>query len=423
MICLAIRSIASAVLHMGYAKLRSALLLYLTAMVLLHAAILWRSRELLARGYGDFASFYTAGKILRSGQREHLYDRSLQWQVQQQFASTVDIRKGPLPYIRPPFHALLFLPLAYLSYASAFRLWLVINLALVTLIAYVLRPVLPRTMADDFKVTDGILTSLGFFPVAFDLLQGQDAILLLLIVALAFCALQRGADKTSGFLLALGLFKFHLIFPLAAVFLLRKKLALVSSFAATATGLFLVSVCVVGWKVLISYPTYLWQLSQAPALAGMKPRSMPNIRGLASLSTAPANLGHMNWIFALVAIIGIILAAILWRVDNTPTNQAVGFSFAIVVDLLVSYYSNSYDLSLLLIPILLLGRAALDRRQTWSLNTMLFAGTVALLLFSPLYWLLAVRSEQFAWAGLLLFPLAISLAMMLKTDYQYGLSE
>jgi hypothetical protein len=36
-------------------------------MVVVHAAVLWRVRQPILRGYGDFAAFYTAGKLLQEG--------------------------------------------------------------------------------------------------------------------------------------------------------------------------------------------------------------------------------------------------------------------------------------------------------------------------------------------------------------------
>lgn len=67
---------------------------------------------------------------MRSGQSARLYEPALQWKIQQQFASKVKIRLGPLPYIRPPFEALLFLPFAYLGYPAACLLWMAAKIVL-----------------------------------------------------------------------------------------------------------------------------------------------------------------------------------------------------------------------------------------------------------------------------------------------------
>src|SRR5690348_13056427 len=95
----------------------------LAAWAVLHISLLWQERGRIERGYGDFAAFYTAGTMVYRGQGRLLYDRPAQWRIQQEFASTVEIRKGPLPYIRPPFEALLFAPFAALSYRAACLIW------------------------------------------------------------------------------------------------------------------------------------------------------------------------------------------------------------------------------------------------------------------------------------------------------------
>ena len=96
----------------------------------LNAGLLWLERDSILDGYGDFTSFYTAGRIVAGGHSASLYDPKTQWQVQQEFASKVKIRSGPLPYVRPPFEALLFLPFAYLAYPTAFVVWMALKVAL-----------------------------------------------------------------------------------------------------------------------------------------------------------------------------------------------------------------------------------------------------------------------------------------------------
>ena len=97
-------------------KLKTVFVLYLASAIALNALIIWQVRDSILQGYSDFAALYTAGKLVQQGRASAMYDRRAQWQVQQEFASTVKIRRGPLPYVRPPFESLLFLGLAYLKY-------------------------------------------------------------------------------------------------------------------------------------------------------------------------------------------------------------------------------------------------------------------------------------------------------------------
>src|SRR5271169_552216 len=115
----------------GKPKLRNWLLATaLLCMALENGVMFWKSRVPIRQGYGDFSSFYTAGVLVRRGMGAELYIRDAQWRVQQEFSPEVKRGSGPLPYIRPPFEALLFSAFARWPYSSAVLLWTGLNLAL-----------------------------------------------------------------------------------------------------------------------------------------------------------------------------------------------------------------------------------------------------------------------------------------------------
>jgi hypothetical protein len=381
----------------------------------LNAWMIWQVHDSILQGYGDFASFYTAGRIVQSGQSPRLYDPALQWKVQQEFASTVKIRRGPLPYVRPPFEALLFLPLAYLTYPTACVVWIALKTVLFLAIPFLL----PR---EDHKGGEAISAHawegplcLAFFPVAFDLLQGQDSVLLLLIMVFALRLLLRGADLQCGVVLALGLFKFHFIIPLIAIFVLRKKSGLVLGFLATASFLFVVSLMMVHRAGILAYPRYLWGLNQVSALGMVKPQSMPNVRGLMTMllgNGPPPPVAHC--FLGGMAIVGVMVAARCWRGSDRRSISAA-FCFSIVVMLATSYYAYSYDLTLLLMPLLLFGRTFFEGAEIAGWPRTLFIAAAAVLLCTPLSWILALRVGQFRLMGLVLLALAVSISALLKS--------
>jgi Glycosyltransferase family 87 len=379
----------------------------------LNAGLLWHVRDSILQGYGDFASFYTAGQIVRSGQSPRLYDPVLQWNIQQQFASTVKIRRGPLPYIRPPFEALLFLPFAYLTYPTACVVWMALKIVLLLTIPFVLRRTNGESDAISTHVVDS-LVCLSFFPVAFDLIQGQDSVLLLLILALGFGLLLRGADVGCGAVLALGMFKFHLALPLLAILVLRKKTRVVMGFLAMASLLFGISLVMVGWSGIVNYPRYLWKLNQAPGLGMIKAQTMPNFRGLMTVLLGNGPLPPVaHWFLGGIVVLGIILASRSWRGDDHGSTTAA-FSFAIVVTLATSYYANASDLTLLLLPLLLLGKTFLQGSKASGWPRILFLAAAAVLLCTPLLWVLALRVDQFFWMALPILALAVSISAAAK---------
>lgn len=379
--------------------------LCLIGCALVNGLAVWSLRSSIFEGYGDFASFYTAGYIVRVGQSAHLYNPGLQWQVQQQFARNVKTRVGPLPYIRPPFEALLFAPFSYFSYPTACLLWLALKIIGLLVLPFML-PLGGRAGGRAWKA----LFCLAFFPVGFDLVQGQDSIVLLIIVTAAFRFLIRGANFSSGAILALGLFKFHIIIPLFLILLFLKRTRFALGFLVTGGILLLLSLSMVHTAGFLEYPTYLWRLNQAPGLGMVKPESMPNIRGV--LSVLPGNESGAfrsgeHWFLLLVVVLGIAVAG--WYCHaNGNRSMPLAFSFSIVMVLVTSYYANSYDLTLILLPLLLLGGQVLHSGiRRWARN--LFIGTNAVLLFTPVMWFLVLRVKQFSWMAFVVTLLAVSI--------------
>jgi hypothetical protein len=396
-------------------KLKTVFVLYLAGAVALNALILWQVHDSILQGYSDFAAFYTAGKLVQQGRASAMYDRRAQWQVQQEFASAVKIRRGPLPYLRPPFEALLFLPLAHLRYSIACMLWMAVKLLIFLTIPFVLR--LGRGEPEAISPGLGCLLGLAFFPVTFDLLQGQDAILLLLVLSLAFTSLRRGADFYSGMFLGLGLFKFHLVLPIASVFLLRGKNRVVLGFLTTALVLVLISAQVAGWDVLLAYPRYLWELSRAAGIGVTTVSSMPNVRGLLVAGGLTQTSGLVTFFVWAVEICGVVFTAYIWQPgrDNDHVLLALGFSLSIVVTLLTSYYVYTYDLTLLLIPMLQFGGFFLPdlKKRCWPEK--LFVACLALLLLTPLHWIVIFRFGLFYWSGLVLLVMAVSVPLIMES--------
>jgi hypothetical protein len=381
-------------------------ILCLAGFAVLNAGMIWRVHDSILEGYGDFASFYTAAQIVRRGQSPRLYDPVLQWEIQQQFATTVKIRLGPLPYIRPPFEALLFLPFAYLTYTTACIVWMALKIVLLLTL-----PLLLPWPDDANGATSNnavvILVSLAFFPVAFDLIQGQDSVLLLLILVLGLRLLLRNADLACGAVLALGMFKFHLVIPLIAILVLRKKFRVALGFVAISFILFTISLAMVHWSGVLAYPRYLLELN--PGLGMVKPQRMPNVRGFMTVF-----LGHdplsppAKWFLAGVVVFGVLIGRKYWRgADRRSLTMA--FSFAIVVTLLTSYYANIYDLTLLLLPLLLLGRT-FSGSQFCGWPRAVFLSAAAVLLFTPFLWVLALRVDRFGLMALVLLALAWSIS-------------
>ena len=95
--------------------------------------------------------------------------------------------------------------------------------------------------------------------------------------------------------------------------------------------------------------------------------------------------------------------------------MSVAFSLPLVITLLTSYYCFSFDMTTILIPILLLSGCLLQDAGMPRWTRAIFLIAVAVLSFSPLFWFLVLSTGQFYWVGFsLLLLLSIALAAMMQ---------
>lgn len=373
----------------------------IVGMLCIHGVLFWKARVLIRQGYPDFTIFYTAGKMLRQGLGHRLYDSALQYEVQQTFAAGVRIRKGPLPFNHPPVEALIFEPLASLDYPAAYLVWSGINLAILGFLPFLLRrhiPVLAQCPAFVW-----VLMFLGFFPVLVALLQGQDVILLLLLNALAFAALKRNADTLAGCWLGLSVFKFQLIIPLVLILLCWRRTKVLQSFVVVAAGLTAMSVAITGLAGALRYPGFVLHVEKFMERDRIAV-DMPNLRGLLEGWSFARGFPGAH-VITIAFSIGLLVWVIVKGRGRTPSSQRferdfdldfdLRFSVAMVTAVLVSYHAFPYDLSLLVIPLLLvvnyvIATASLHRYRSRALMV-----PMGLLFLTPVYLLLWIRLDHF----------------------------
>ncbi len=365
-----------------------ALTFLLLCTMLINGVLLWNSRSKFWHGYGDFASFYTAGTLVRRGLSSELYHPSAQWKVQQELFFGVEIRKGPLPYIRPPFEALLFSLFARWDYPTALAVWTILKLVLLAAIPFIV--VWKTRWARPPPLWAIGLLSLGTYPGLIDTLMGQDAPVLAFLFALAFRQLEADREATAGFIFGVALFKFQLVIPVILVLLIAGRKRVVSGFALSGMVVLLVSAMMVGWTEILEYPRYLLMLNRTVGSGFITAENQINLRGFLVLFVGRTQYpGPIHWLLVPVALALLLWAGVLWK--NAGKNfLAEGFGLATIVAIATSYYAYEYDLLLLLVPFL----AIWSRRPKMTADRLSdrleITGLVALLMM-PLFWYLRVK--------------------------------
>jgi hypothetical protein len=374
---------------------------FLLAMTFCNVVLVLRLVPLLRNGYQDFTIFYTGARLVRTGQGSSLYNPATQYRTQLDFAH-VPIRKGPLPFNHPPFEALLFLPFTWLGYWQAYLVWTALNLSMLAVILTLLRKHFPQFAIVPLPVLVLGLTS--FFPVVIGLMQGQDVILLLLLVVLAVICLERGSDVRAGAILAGGLFRPHMIVPLVVLLAIRRWRVLVG-FVPVAFLLAATSVAIVGWRGLIGYVQFVLHIEGSRVFG---PEAAPNLRGL--IEDFPGVTGSSIWtaLFLFVASTFIFLVA-LRRMRDAQDSIVILSGLATTTAILVSFHTFVYDLSLLLPTALLLLSQTLNAERN-KVDT-LTAVLAVLLFLSPLYVFLELVVQRFFWFSLVLLWLHLWLSV------------
>ena len=399
-------------------KLRSwVLATALLWMAVTNGIMLWHTRVEIRRGYSDFASFYTAGSLVRRGLGAELYNPASQWKVQQEFAAEVQTRRGPLEYMRPPFEALLFSLFATWPYATALLLWTGLKLALLSTIPFVVVP--GGFWKERFPRWATVVLVLGTFPEFMDLLMGQDAALLAFLFAISFWQLATDRDTGAGFTLGLALFKFQLVIPFVVMLWIGGRKRVWPGFAMSGFAVLAISAVIVGWKGLLEYPGYLLALNQATGV-GIVPKSQINLRGLFTLVVGRlSSPERIYWVLAPVALGAIVYTGLIWRkARGRSSSLAEGFGLASIVALVTSYYTNDYDLLLLIVPLLAVRARPDDAPKpdgvTRYLTRYLEATGLLLLLLIPVYWFARVELQAECLMTLPLLAVSVGLARRLR---------
>ncbi len=374
--------------------------LFIAGILCLHLFVFINLRERIQQGYPDFTVYYTAATMLRAGLGHQLYDARVQYEVQKKSVGAIASRHGALPYIHPPFEALIFLPLSYLSYPRAFAIWDLLNVGALFSVALLLRKTVSTLQA--IPPWGFVMGSLAFFPIFVCLLQGQDSVLLLLLCGLGFNALRKKSDLLAGCWLGLGMFKFQFVIPIVLLIGIWKRRRAAMGFVAVSVILILISIGLAGWDSLLRYPEFALQITNAPSLGGVAAEFAPNLRGLAL--GWPLHLSHTIGIVVALAssVVLFVFAAMRGRKEDQPGSFELRFSLAVVVSVLVAWQTNMHDLSLLVLPVVFIADYCLRAFPEGSRGRRGLLLPVLPLLISPLWLMLWITKGD---ANLMAIPL------------------
>ncbi|MGA7648829.1 MAG: glycosyltransferase family 87 protein [Terriglobales bacterium] len=346
----------------------------------------------------DLRIFMTGIDMVASGQGRQLYHFDAQQKAQIQLYPETRT-SGLLPFNHLAYELLFYWPVSKLPYRTALLVWALANVAILFLIARLLAPY-SRALTQATG-TPLALYLLAFYPVMYVFGEGQDSLIFMLLVVLSLRSMDSGRTFLAGFLLALACFKFHLALLIAFFVLLLRGKWQFRRLAGFATGAALVggiSLALVGPAILHDYPAMLRQ-QDVMTPWGFIPWFMPNLRGLLQWALAPRlDAGTiLPVVFMSSAVVGVVA---IWqtlrnRNSNNEENakniaknindESMAYAVAILTTILISYHLHMQDLTMALLPIVVLADRAIrmwqERRTTEKPNLWiaLLAVTIATL--------------------------------------------
>ncbi len=314
----------------------------------------------LRNGYQDFTVFYHGAEMVRAGQAAQLHD------------------------LHPPFEELLFVPLTYLSYFPAYVVWIFLNFVMMILSFVMVRKAFAET--ERLSPLFLILSVAAFAPAIRALIQGQDSVLLLLLVTLGLFLLARSRVVLAGAALGCGLFKFHLVLPLALILAVRRP-RLWLGFCPVAAVLVAIWAMMTGWHGIADYGRFVVNADNHGA-AGTPIAEMPNLRGLIAELAGKSGGSSGNFVtVAAIVCAAAVLGIVLWKVGRRATDTRFVFAVASVTCILVGYHAVIHDLTLLLPLVLMLFSApGSATRSEMRLDVALFTVVYAILFMSSWIW-------------------------------------
>ena len=315
----------------------------------------------------DFAAPWTGASFFLDGRLSELYDVDAQWAFQ-----TEAVRNAaPSWFVSPPHVALLYTPLARVSFNTAALIWTAFSVLCIVISVRLLEPFAPTLFREHRVVT--ILILVSSFPI-FELLgAGQQSALTLLLMVGGIRLVLADQQGWAGIVFALGAIKPQLFILVPFMLLAMRMWKALATGALTGIATLAITHVVFGpevfraWLEALASPAYaeLVQIDQAWKMIGLPAFFVT----LAPPIWAPAVASIGTLVTIAVVAFGI------WKVfawAKLGVDQRAIWSLALLATILASPHLVLYDLTLIFVPALFLVEVANTRATRVSLMLLYF---------------------------------------------------
>jgi hypothetical protein len=310
---------------------------------------------------GDYAAFYVAGQILNSAP-ERLHDMALQERLYHQLIPNAPPGEFLL-YPSAPFLAILFRPLALLPYTWSYFAWLVTCSVLALTGFWLLWKASPALAGGDWLTA--LLAAFSFTPFLLEgWVSGQTCALVICCAALAIYLRQQGREFSAGMVLAILAFKPTLMLLFLPMLLVTRSFRVLAGVVTSGLGLLALSVWAVGCDGCLRFLRFLADYAAAERVAPEIVKASWKYVDLRS-AASPIFLHPSLWSSALLGILVIAAAMLLWRTWRQSPDWRLAWASALIWTPVLSPHCAIYD-TVLLIPAVFLVAPA-QKSSDWFL--------------------------------------------------------
>ena len=206
---------------------------------------------------GDYSCFYIAGKILNDNPPGKLYDFHSQSELLHSLLPKIS-RTEELPYVNPPFFALIFKPLSRLPFMASYFSWVLIS-CFMYIFGFKL---LWQTLDSIPAKTSALLLVLSFEPFIMEtILGGNTSIVGYLAVVLYLYFENLNKEILAGSSLGILLYKPTFLIIILPMVLIARRAKILLGFCICSVVLICLSVLTVGFEICVEYLRFLLGVS------------------------------------------------------------------------------------------------------------------------------------------------------------------
>jgi len=320
----------------------------------------------------DFVAFYAAGRLVRDGFGDAIYQPEAVAQVEEALLGRPAGRHGGLAFMNPPFVAGLFQPFSLLSYGIAQAVWFGVSAAVVVASIALLWPDL-RSLRRRWALAFA-LASLASFPVFSSLVYGQLSSLVLLSWVLSYRFSRQGHELPSGLALAMSFIKPQLAVVPALYLLATGRWRSLGGFAAGAAALLVLSVALTGPQVVfVDYPSFLLESLQWREEFGVNRIDMFGWRSFLIRVLPSSGEALRLGLTVALSIATLAAALVVWRRRRSLDDLWAPTLALAAATILVSPHVHTHDLQILMLPAALLAAQRRDAVAVAVAALLLFA--------------------------------------------------